>query len=158
MEFKDHSTIEDVNGFVVTAFHTNFFALAPPGKLNASFTTFNNVGGLLQTISRLPSVNGSIVEDCIQNGGEYGLRIFNGNGIEIKRSKFFDIEKECVSSIGSSFDIRENEFHGGEVDVALAHGFRGEPSTIADNNEFRGNGHGIRATGSTRENLSLIHI
>ncbi len=146
------ATIEDVDGFVVTALHSGFFALEPPGKIKSYHTNFNNVDGLLHTLSRFPSNNNSIIENCVQNGGQYGVKTFNGLNIEIKESKFFEIEKECVSSIGGSFDIQENEFHGGEVDVALTHFQRGEPSSITNNNEFRGNGYGIRAAGSTRGN------
>ena len=149
------STIEDVEGFVVTAAHSGFFALEAPGKIKSINTKFNNVDGLLRTLSRIPSGNHSLIEDCEQNGGQYGLKIFNGLDIEVRRNKFFDITKECVSSVGGSFIIQGNEFHADETDVALTTILRGAPSIIDEGNVFRGKRYGIRAAGATSSNHTI---
>jgi len=142
--------IEDVNGFAVEIRNVDSFEA--PGNLYAEHTTFNNVDGLMYMRSFFHNATTSIIDDCTQNGGIYGVKNLHGQGIQLKNSKFFDIERECVSSVGGSFLIEGNEFHGDEVDVALTHFFEGERSTINGGNQFRGRKYGIRAAGPTNLN------
>ena len=145
------SVIEDVTGFVVDM-NSSSIIFPGNGSLNSVGTIFNNVGGLVNLASLFPASNGSNIERCIQNGGEFGVKNLFAQEVDILDSKFFDIEKECVSSVGGSFLIQGNEFHGDEVDVALTHFFRGRPSIINGDNEFKGNRFGIRASGATFDN------
>ena len=146
------ATIEDVDGYAVSTIGLSPFMFPGNGKLLSRRTIFNNVDGLANLAAFKPVPNNSIVDFCIQNGGEYGVSSGNGLDISIMDSKFYDITNTCVKTTGGSFLIERNEFHGDQVDVALTHISKGEPSTIRDNNEFRGKLFGIRAAGSTSGN------
>ena len=92
------SVIEDVAGFVVDM-NSSSIIFPGNGSLNAIGTIFNNIGGLVNLASLFPASNGSNIERCIQNGGEFGVKNLFAQEVDILDSKFFDIEKECVLSL-----------------------------------------------------------
>jgi len=145
----DNSKIEDIDGYAVRMTGVSgSFLFAGNGSINANKTIFNNVEGMVLLGSFTPSLNNSVINSCIQNGGTWGVGNVNGWEVEITNNKFFDIENNCVSTTGGSYNIFRNEFHSESEDVALTHVITGLPS-IVDDNDFFGEKIGVRASGST---------
>ena len=143
------SLIEDVDGYAVfTSSSIPGLFFPANGKLNADFATFNNVGGLAFLGTSVPANNGSIINQCTQNGGTWGILNLNGLDIDVTNNDFFEIELTCVGTAGGSFDIIGNEFHSGSEDVALTHVITGTSSIVRDN-DFFGDKMGIVVAGNT---------
>ena len=143
------SLIEDVDGYAVNMASSSLdYFLPENGSLHAEGTIFSNVAGLAIIASAVPSINGSIINGCTQNGGSWGIANWNGLNVSVTNNDFFDIDLTSVSTTGGAYEIIGNEFHSGSEDVALTHVVAGLRSIIY-NNDFYGTKIGIHASGST---------
>ena len=95
-----------------------------------------------------PISNKSIIDNCTQNGGKFGITNWNCLDVEVLNNTFNNITSSCIVTEVGQFTIENNTFISGEADILFANVNPGVGSIIRTN-IFHGQNTGIRALGSS---------
>jgi len=90
------------------------------GTVRAYNATFANNNKDIGFISFQPEENNSLITNCDFIGSREAITNWNGQGIEVRGSRFQEIQETSIFSGSGSFDLIDNEFYSGIVDVYMA--------------------------------------
>ncbi len=119
------------------------------GILWAENSTFNNCRRMVEFIAFTPSLNGSFIYNCTQNGGRWGITNWNCLSVLVDNNQFNNVAKNCIIGIDASFTLQNNVFNSDETNVLLQNTALTIPSTTVTNNQFYGPKEGLKSTGAT---------
>ncbi len=103
------------------------------GILHADNSVFNDTRRIAELMAWTPQPNGSYVINCVQNGGKWGLTNWNCQGVKVLNNTFNDISHYGIVTINGEFEIKNNVFNSGDIDIYLYYPTVATSSVIKDN-------------------------
>lgn len=156
VETKNNATIENTKEAAISMFASGGWLLGNGNAIvNLDNTTFNDCKRLLEMGSKTLQYNPSVVNQCTQNNGKWGVTNWNCFGVQVTGNTFFNITKECIVTDRGQYNIYDNTVYSQQADVLFANVSPGLGNNI-ELNQLNGAYTGIRSLGASLGNNQII--
>lgn len=156
VETKNNATIENTKEAAVSMFASGGWLLGNGNAIvNLDNTIFNDCKRMLEMGSKTFQYNSSVINNCTQNNGKWGVTNWNCFGVQVTGNTFFNITNECIVTDRGQYNIYNNTVHSQQADILFANVSPGIGNNI-ELNQLNGAYTGIRSLGASLGDNQIV--